>query len=410
MKTVKSFDLNIYTIVITNMLWGFVNFIYMIQIQPFILSIYGTTPKATQILGLLLTLGSLSAVIPLLMGFLADFYGRKKMVLLGQALSIIGLLGLSFSATDVVLLLTSIILFNFGIGLYEAPLQGLIYESATDNRGLAFSIVYNFSYLAGIVASLLIQEGNIEIVIFFQIGVILIAISLISNLVLRDLLPNRKTINFPIVKIFSEPLSRLTALTFAADAFIWGLPLSIANGIFIIVLDVNLSFIATLTLFETIVMVILASPAGIFVDRFGRIAGLIVGEILGFFWIVAVLIALISPDMTPDAVSNLLIIGYAFLGAVVAFWRPSVTLSFISIDPDSAATSFGILAFFQRLGRVPAAVVAGFLFPLIGFPPLLFITFFGTLIIIGFFYKMDKIDKTNIAINKLSESLESSKN
>ena len=136
-------------------------------------------------------------------------------------------------------------------------------------------------------------------------------------------------------------------------------------------------------------MVLLAYPAGIFVDKFGRIAGLIVGEIVGIIWIIFVFAAFSMPDHA----QNFIIIAYAFLGAVVAFWRPSVTLSFISIDSNAATTNFGILAFFQRLGSVPSAFIAGLLFPFLGFPPLLLITFFGTFIIIGIFYRMDKAEK-----------------
>ncbi|MFX0051801.1 MAG: MFS transporter [Candidatus Hermodarchaeota archaeon] len=382
-------NLNITTLTLSHFLWGFVNFIYIIQIQPHLLSIYGTSPETAQILGLLLSIGNLSAVIPLLMGFFADAYGRKNLIIFGEILCILGLFGLSFGGTDIILLLPSIILFNLGLGFYDPPLQGLIYES-TEKRGLAFSLIYNSSYVAGIIASFLIQlEGNTNLTRYFQIGFILVIIGLIVNiLMLRDFFPNTEKVDFPILKILREPHSRLIAFTFALDAFLWGLPLAIANGIYIILFQVDVSFIATLTLVQTFVLVILQYPAGWIVDRFGRIIGLIMGELLGFVWIFFVLVAIETPHMATE----LLIIAYAFLGAVVSFWRPSVTLSFISIDPSAASTNFGILSFFQRLGRVPTAVVGGFLFPYIGFSPLLLITFFGTLIIIGLFYKIVKLE------------------
>ena len=203
---------------------------------------------------------------------------------------------------------------------------------------------------------------------------------------LRDIKSNTLKLHFPLVRILKDPKSRLIAVSFAIDAFIWGLPLSIANAIYILVFEVDLPFIATLTLVETIVMVLLAYPAGVFVDKFGRIAGLIVGEIVGIIWIILVFAAFTMPDYAQEFIT----LAYAFLGAVVVFWRPSVTLSFISIDSNAASTNFGILAFIQRLGRVPAAGVAGFLFPIIGFPPLLLVTFLGTFIIIGVFYNMEK--------------------
>ncbi|MFX0125250.1 MAG: MFS transporter [Candidatus Hodarchaeota archaeon] len=388
MRTPNFHKLNIVTLTVTHFFWGFVNFVFRIQIQPYLLSIYGTTTVAAQILGLILSIGTLSAVFPLIMAFIADFYGRKNLIIFGQVLSVIGLIGLSTS--NIFALLLGIIAFNLGTGFYDAPLQGLIYESSIEKRGLAFSIVYNSGYLAGIIASLTIQEGTTGYISYFQIGFFLIAIAGLLNIIaLRDVVPNSKKISFPIARILKDRTSRLTAITFALDAFIWGLPLTIANGIFIILFGVDVSFIATLTLIETIVLVLLANPAGLIVDRFGRVVGLICGEVIGFMWIFFILAAITIPSMAP----NLLILAYAFLGAVVAFWRPSVTLSFISIDPSAASTNFGILAFFQRLGRVPSAAVAGFLFSIVGFPPLLYITFLGTLIVIAVFIHMDKIEK-----------------
>ena len=390
MKLASFLNLNIYTLTVTNFLWGFVNFVFMIQIQPYLVSIYESNQSVAQILGLIISIGAFAAVIPLILGFLADLYGRKLNLISGQLLSILGLLGLSTGIRDILFLLPSIILFNLGVGFYDAPLQGLIYESSTKNRGLVFSIVYNSSYLAGIIASFMLRVGEMNFKFFFQLGLILILISFVINLsLLHDVKPNTQKLNFPLIKVLKDPNSRLIAITFAIDAFIWGLPLSIANTIYMLVFKVDISFIATLTLIETIVMVLLAYPAGIFVDKFGRVAGLIVGEIVGIIWIIFVFTAFFIPDHAQGFIT----IAYAFLGAVVAFWRPSVTLSFISIDSKAAATNFGILAFFQRLGRVPSAGVAGFLFLFLGFPPLLLITFFGTFIIIGVFYGMDKDEK-----------------
>lgn len=312
------------------------------------------------------------------------------MIIFGQVISSIGLIFLSTSPSDVLIILFGIIAFNLGTGFYDAPLQGIIFESSIEEKhGLVFSIIYNSGYIVGILASFLIQEENTAYTSFYQLSFLLIIISgLLNILILRNIFPNSKKIDFPIIRIFKNPLSRLTALTFTIDAFIWGLALSIANGIFRILSEVDVAFIVSLTLVETIILVLLANLAGMFVDRFGRVPGLICGEVIGFLWIFFILVAMVIPVMAPQ-----LLVAYAFLGAVVAFWRPSVTVSFISIDPSAATTNFGLLAFFQRLGRVLSAAIAGFLFALVGFPPLLVITFFGTLIVIGVFIHMDRMEK-----------------
>ena len=372
----------------------------MIQIQPFLLSIYGTSHEAARMLGTILTIGSLSAVIPLLMGFCADMYGRKKFIVFGEIISILGMIGLSLSGSEIFLSIISIITFNIGIGFYDPPLQGLIHESSIEKRGLAYSIVYNSSSIAGIITSFLIQNrGTNELVSFFQLGYILLTGAAIINfLVLRDVRPNNKEVAF--ANIFKKPISRWTAIAFALDSFSWGLPLSIANGIYIILFGVDVAFIATLTLILSLVRVILQYPAGMLVDRFGKFFGLITGQIAGIMWIIMIFSALADPNIALE----LLVLAYAFLGMSIAFWMPSVTLSFVEIDPTAVSTNFGILSFIQRLGGVPTAAVAGFIFSFVGFSPLLIMTFTGTLIVIAIFIKIDKLEKNQFPENKQKSS------
>lgn len=395
MRIAKLLNPNTITLTMTHFLWGFVNFVYSIQIQPFLLSIYGTTPEAAQFLGTILTIGSFSAVIPLLLGFFSDLHGRKRMIIIGEFISILGLIGLSIGNSVVWVSIISIIVFNLGIGIYDPPLQGLIHESALENRGLAYSIVYNSSSIAGIFASLMIQNEIFgEFITYLQISCILFALSIIINLiVLRDVLPNKNQISFPLVEIFKKPLSRLTAIAFFLDTFSWGLPLSIANGIYIILFEVDVSFIATLTLTLSIILVLFQYPAGSSVDRFGRLFGLVMGEVTGIAWIILTLISIALHQ------AEILILAYAMLGISIAFWRPSVILSFIEIDPSAVSTNYGVMSFIQRLGSVPTAAIAGILFPIIGFSPLLMVTFVGTLIVIAIFIKIDRLEKNQSSKN-----------
>lgn len=392
--------INIITLVVTHFMWGFVNFVYMIQIQPLLLSIYGTNHQSAQILGFILSLGSFSAIIPLLMGFLADSYGRKNFVIFGQLLCIIGLIGLSTSGTIVILILCSIIVFNLGFGFYDPPLQAIIHESIPKKKqGSAYSIIYNSSSIAGIIASFLIQyNANGDLASFFQVGYLLLALGAIINVfLLHDILPNNKQIDFLLFKIFKEPISRATAIALALDGFVWGLPYSIANGVYIILFNVDVAFIAILTLVETLFIVLLQYPAGLAIDRFGRIFGLIAGEIAGILWIILVIIAIVVPVNTTE----ILLIANTFLGASTAFWYPAVTLAKISIDTSSAAsTNFGTLSFIEHLGWAPTAAIGGFLFSIMGFVPLLIVTFIGTLIVIVMFIKIDNI-QNNSSINIL---------
>ncbi|MFX1513314.1 MAG: MFS transporter, partial [Promethearchaeota archaeon] len=393
--------INIITLILTHFLWGFVNFIYLIQIQPFLIDIYGTSHETAQILGLILSLGTFSAVIPLLIGFLADFFGRKNLIVFGQILSIFGLIGLSSSPKGIFAVLISVITFNLGIGFYDPPLQTIISESAPKERqGVIYSVIYNSASIAGIIASFFIQiEVFGDLSIFFQIGYLLLGIATIINLfVLHDILPKRKKMNFPLIKVFKHPVSRLTAIALALDAFCWGLPFSIANGIYIILFDVDVAFIARLILVQTIFQVLLQYPAGLTIDRFGRIFGLIIGELTGIMWILLIVVAIATPTNAPE----ILIFSYALIGISGAFWFPSVTLAKISIDTSvTASANFGTLSFIERLGWVPTAVISGVIFSLVGFIPLLFMTFVGTLIVITMIFQIDRIENEKRSENFL---------
>ena len=156
---------------------------------------------------------------------------------------------------------------------------------------------------------------------------------------------------------------------------------------------VDVAFIATITLTLSVLLVLFQYPAGSSVDRFGRFFGLIMGEVTGIVWII---LTLISIELHQ---AEVLILAYAMLGISIAFWRPSVVLSFIEIDPSAVSSNYGVLSFIQRLGTIPTAAIAGVLFPLIGFSPLLIMTFIGTLIVIVIFIKIDRLEKNHLSEN-----------
>ncbi len=397
MKSVKRPTLNIVTLVFTYFLWGFANYIFTIQIQPFIIDLYGENELIAQLLGTILTIGSFFAVIPLLFSFYSDIHGRKKFILLGEVFSFIGLLGLSLENPHIVILILCIVLFNIGLGIQDPPLNGLIYESTTEkHRGFVFALIYNSGSIAGILASILLEKNttNDGYLMFFRIGAISLAVILVCNLFfLSDIRKNVNKVEFSMRKVFSTPISRLTIIAFVVDSFAWGLPLSIAYGIFILLFGVDVSFIATLILFQSISIVVLQYPAGFLVDRMGKLFGLLVGEICGIFFVMSVQLAI----MNPINAESLLLLGEVIIGVSIAFWRPATTISFIEVDPSTPSTHFGVMSFFSRMGWVPTGVIGGFLFSIIGLTPLLLVTFVGTLVAMFLFYKINKLESANIA-------------
>lgn len=394
----KSFlpHLNILTLIITHFFWGYVNILYAINIQPFLLILIGTNSEAASILGAILSLGSLSAVIPLFFGYLGDFYGRKNLIFVGQMLNVIGILGIGFFSSNIYYSVIWIIIFNIGIGFYDPPLQGLIYESSRSiNRGRIYSIIYNAASIGGIIGALLIQAFGDEVLLsLFQSGSLILLFTLIFNFIfLKDLRPNFKRARIPIKQFLTDPFTGTSALAFLIDTFAWGLSLSILNGVLILVFGVNSSYLGEITFIQSLTLVILQFPAGYLVDKIGRTFGLLMGEFVGICWIGILFYTFTFPS---GFALELIVIANAVLGVSIAFWRPAVTLSFIEVDESAVATNFGILTFIQRMGLVPTAAVGGFLFSLLNFQILLLITFFGTLVVVYLFLRLEKISRTRL--------------
>lgn len=376
---------NIQTLILTHFLWGFVNFTYTIQIQPYLIHIFGSTPQAAEVIGIILSIGSFSAVFPLIFAFIAEKWGRSRMIILGQTISILGLLGLAYFSQSIIVAFIGIILFNIGIGLYDPPLQGLIFESATKKRGSSYSLVYNSASISGIISSFIIQGiGNQGIILLFQLGCGILFLSFFMNLLLlRDEFQNTRIFQFPLTKLMYNPLAKFIALIFFLDSLIWGLPMSIENSVIIILFGVGSEYLGLIFFVQMIIIVILQYPVGILVDKFGKVFGLIVGELTGLLWILFFALALINPE----EFFFLILFAHSMLGISVAFWRPSVTLSFVTIEDSMATSNFGILSFIQRIGWVPTAAIGGFLFANFGYSIILTLTFFGTFVLVFLFLK-----------------------
>ncbi len=383
---------NILTLIITHFLWGFVNFTYSIQIQPYLLSFFGTNPESAEIVGFILTLGSFTAVIPLLLSFYAEKFGRRNFIVLGQFLSLIGLASLAFLTNSILFAFLGILLYNIGIGFYDPPLQGIIHETAKSNRGIAYSLVYNSLSLSGIFASFIIQQlGDQWIIPVLQASCLLLMVSVFVNVLsLNDILPKKTKVQFPLRELFKNPLAKWIAFIFFFDSLVWGLPMSIENSVIIILFGVESNYLGLILFIQMIVTVILQYPIGILVDKFGKMFGLIVGEASGLTWLFFFYLALINPDKF----YILIILAHAALGLSVAFWRPSVTLSFVTIEDDNASTNFGMLSFVQRIGWVPTAALGGLIFANFGYSVILAITFFGTLILVILFLKANSLEKS----------------
>ncbi|MFW9993791.1 MAG: MFS transporter [Candidatus Odinarchaeota archaeon] len=383
---------NITTLIFTHFLWGFVNATYLVVIQPHIVnSLELENLVSGQYLGIIMTIANLSMVMPLLLGFLADNYGSKRMLIIGKLFSLLGLFGL-LSSIDILVVTGSLVIFNCGIGLYNSPLQAMIYQSSTKkNRAMAYSLIYNSASIAGIVTTVVMQiDGFFTIQAFFVFTTVLLLFAIIANsfLLKNPVLPSVKT-SASLFKVMKEPRFKLTTFAFFLDSFVWGLSISIAYGLFVVMFGFDFRVIAMLELCKSLFLVLFQYPAGFIVDKIGKFGGLLIGEFTAMPWLLSVVLAIFNPVISRE----LLIIGFCFLGISIAFWRPSVTISFTEMDPRLPATYFGYMSFFQTLGWVPTALIGGILFDWVGYLPILVTTFIGTIIVVFLFRWINRLEK-----------------
>ncbi len=350
-------------------------------------SVIGATPA---IIGIIEGIAeSLSSILKLFSGIIADRYGNKKqLAFLGYSASIFNKIIILFSVTWVGVLFARII-DRFGKGVRTAPRDALIAESAEKNKlGRAYGLHKAMDMLGSAAGILLAyffmaakENGYRNIFIFSLIP------ALIGPLFIIGVKDAKKEIDKKALSFRWRNLDKQLRL-FLIFVFIFTLGNS--SNAFILLRAYNAEFSpreAILLYFVyTIVASILSFPAGRLSDRIGRKNSLCAGYFL--YGIVYLGIAF-------SGSRTIFWILFAVYGIYIALTAGVERALIAQISPASQkASALGLHAAIVGMGLLPASIIAGILWDSIGpYAPFLlgsilaFLTCIGVFIILSVKYK-----------------------
>jgi MFS family permease len=345
-------------------------------LQPFVVTDLGF---GVFILGILVAVGGrpaglASSMIQPFAGHLADIFGRKPLVVLGSAVGIGSMASFLLAATTHDLAAVAIGYLLFGLSLLGYPAtQATIAESVgmdTRKVQVAFSIVFFFTYLPGVIAPA--AGGYIATTmgytILFAVAALLESANLAIFLVaLQETHGPKEGTHSPLMRpSFSfkqavripRGLSRIYA-PFAMDAFSWGLGGTIIYGMWssafryspsqigLIASTISASIVATQYLATRILL------------RFGPRLTLAFAELLT---VVVLAGWLLNPSLPVIFVTAVV------FGLSVSTWLPSLSSLFMAVAPvEERGSVAGKLAAFRGLIGAPAPFIGGLLFAAYGY-------------------------------------------
>ncbi len=366
---------NIRLLVGVSLTAGVYQTILMAVRQPFVLSL----GASMRLLGFLESLGGwgglVSSAMQLIGGWQADRVGRRPLILLASLSALLGLLFYVLAAALHAwpLLLPATVLLGCGM-LGTAARNALTAESASpQRRALAYSAVMFAFILPGALFPIL---GGRVADRWGYLPIMLLSLAcegLVLLLLLRFLKETRSPNTPPSGQKGWRDLSRLLRvprshrrliLPFAADAFSWGLALSLLFGILSDAYGFTDTQLGWISAAMSVSWALTQLPVGRLIDRYGCKRFILLSEALG---ILCILILLRWPTFTGVALA------YLLFGFTAALWMPAQsTLLAGSVPEVERAEAMGRVSTVQGLARFPAPYLAGWFYEWRGYPaPLL---------------------------------------
>jgi MFS family permease len=304
---------------------------------------------------------SLASVIKLFSGIIADKYGNKKrLAFLGYSSSVLNKIIILLSATWAGVLLARII-DRFGKGIRTAPRDALIAESAHKSElGRAYGLHKGLDLLGtavGIVlAYFILSKNESDYKKIFLYSLVPAAIGIICIIFVKD---TKEKVSKKIISFNWKTLDKRLRV-FLVLIFIFTLGNS--SNAFILLRAYNAGFTAQnailLYFLYNITAALLSYPFGRLSDKIGRKNMLCTGYFL--YGVVYVGIGLFS-DKT------IFIILFVLYGFYTALTTGIERALIVEIVPETQkASALGLHAAIAGLGLLPASIIAGMLWDLIG--------------------------------------------
>jgi len=322
-------------------------------------SIMGATPT---IIGIIEGIAeSLASIIKLFSGIAADKYGNKKrLAFLGYSSSVLNKVIILFSSTWAGVLLARII-DRFGKGIRTAPRDALIAESANKSElGKAYGLHKGLDLLGTavgiILAYIILSQNSGDYRKIFLYSLIPAIIGILCILFVKD---NKEKLSKKTVSFNWKSLDKRLKLFLV---FIFIFTLGNSSNAFILLRSYKAGFTAQnailLYFLYNITASILAYPFGRLSDKIGRKNMMCIGYFL--YGVVYLGIGLFS-DKT------LFIILFVIYGFYTALTTGIERALIVEIVPETQkASALGLHAAIVGFGLLPASIIAGLLWDLIG--------------------------------------------
>jgi MFS transporter, DHA1 family, tetracycline resistance protein len=369
------FQGNIRVLAVTSMSTGTYVTMFNALLQPFVVKSLGF---GVFVLGILVALGArpsglASSIVQPFAGQLADFLGRKPLIVAGSVVGICSMASFVFAAITRSLLPLTLGFVFYGVALLGYPAsQAAIAESvAMDPRKLqvAFSVVSFFTYLPGVIAPGI--GGYVASAFGYAVLFGAAALLEVSNLLLlltsfRETRQPKRGEGLPghIRFSFKEALRippgfRRTFIPFAMDAFSYGLGGSIIYGLWTSAFGFTPTDIGLIAATLAASIVVSQYLSTRILLRAGSRRTLAFSEFL-------TVVTLAGWLASPTVFAALLMA--VVLGFSVSTWVPSLSSLFMTAAPvEERGSISGKLAAFRGLVGTPAPFIGGYLFTSFGY-------------------------------------------
>ncbi|OGF46242.1 MAG: hypothetical protein A2231_09730 [Candidatus Firestonebacteria bacterium RIFOXYA2_FULL_40_8] len=390
---------------------GIYIYIMRVMLQPFVLSISNSMPFVGFIDGL--TNSVIPSLVQLPGGWIADRIGRKKPMIFGSILIILGfnMYTLAVLTKSTFFIISGAIF--IGLGTIGLPARdSFVAESVgKSKRVMAFNMLAFFMVVPGVASSMFggkiadkFGYGTIFMMnIFLEAVCLIIFIFYVKESLLKSeykiiLIKNMKSV---LKNVFKIP-RHLAIFYFilAIDAFFWGVGYRIIFGLLRDKYALSHTQIGILGSVFTASWAVFQIPIGKYMMQRSCKLSLIVSEIVGCVGLLGIIL---FKDF------YLLLISQIFLGLMPAFWIPATrTLISNSVVQNKRAEALGRFVFFNGLTGFLGPIVGGFLYQVYGLSLPLIINIIGGFLlafaIIFFIHETkDKALSTQLLLSKIEK-------
>jgi len=360
--------------------------------QPFVLSLGASMP----LLGFLESLGGFWGIVPTAMqplgGWISDRRGRKPLILLGTALSTVGLLVMVIAGwtKQWLWLLPGIILLG-SLAIAIPALDSSVAESTPPNgRGRAFGLTNTFYALAGVLApalgGFLAQRYGFLSVLLTAVALETLTLSAVAIVMHDTMRPqDRKALIgqefVAMVKTLLTPPARLRhfyiAITF--DAIAYGAGYALLYGLLSRTFGFTPFQLGLMASVSSITWAATQLSFGKMVDRHGTVPFMLFSEMLA----VMIMVAWLFVHTFPSFLAL-----HALWGINLAAWMPSFLAWMTNSFSDAErAQEMGRIAAFRGLIAFPAPYLGGVLYDWFGFRGPILFNIVMALVVIVLFWK-----------------------